>query len=75
MVSGSDDNRVLVWDKNSKQLLQELKGHEGKVIHSLLFILVTHYIMLVILTIRKGFELKLLDCEFMVIQNPRLQLQ
>ena len=31
VVSGSDDNRVLVWDKNSKQLQQELKGHEGKV--------------------------------------------
>lgn len=31
VVSGSDDMRVLVWDKNSKQLLEELKGHEGKV--------------------------------------------
>ncbi|KAG0581684.1 hypothetical protein KC19_4G271700 [Ceratodon purpureus] len=31
VVSGSDDNRVLVWDKNSKQLQQELKGHDGKV--------------------------------------------
>lgn len=62
MVSGSDDNRVLVWDKNSKQLLQELKGHEGKVINSLLFIhLITHYIMLVVLTIHIEIELKLLD--------------
>ncbi|KAH9556185.1 hypothetical protein CY35_07G012700 [Sphagnum magellanicum] len=31
VVSGSDDQRVLVWDKSTRQLLEELKGHEGKV--------------------------------------------
>lgn len=63
VVSGSDDNRVLVWDKNSKQLLQELKGHEGKVIYSLLFIFVTQCITLV-LTICKEIEVKLLDRDY-----------
>lgn len=31
MVSGSDDQSVLVWDKQTTQLLEELKGHDGQV--------------------------------------------
>lgn len=31
MVSGSDDQSVLVWDKQTTQLLEELKGHDGPV--------------------------------------------
>ncbi len=31
MVSGSDDHSVLVWDKQTTQLLEELKGHDGQV--------------------------------------------
>lgn len=31
MVSGSDDRSVLVWDKQTTQLLEELKGHEAQV--------------------------------------------
>jgi WD40 repeat protein len=30
-VSGSDDQSVLVWDKQTTQLLEELKGHDGPV--------------------------------------------
>ncbi|PNX74532.1 stomatal cytokinesis defective SCD1 protein, partial [Trifolium pratense] len=29
VVSGSDDQSVLVWDKQTTQLLEELKGHDG----------------------------------------------
>ncbi|KAJ7559413.1 hypothetical protein O6H91_04G083900 [Diphasiastrum complanatum] len=32
VVSGSDDQRVLVWDKSTSQLLEELKGHDAAVI-------------------------------------------
>lgn len=31
LVSGSDDQTVLVWDKQTTQLLEELKGHEAQV--------------------------------------------
>ena len=31
VVSGSDDQSVLVWDKQTTQLLEELKGHDGPV--------------------------------------------
>ncbi|RAL37856.1 hypothetical protein DM860_000550 [Cuscuta australis] len=31
VVSGSDDQTVLVWDKRTTQLLEELKGHEAQV--------------------------------------------
>ncbi|XP_068651948.1 DENN domain and WD repeat-containing protein SCD1 isoform X2 [Aristolochia californica] len=31
VVSGSDDRSVLVWDKQTSQLLQELKGHKGPI--------------------------------------------
>lgn len=31
VVSGSDDQSVLVWDKQTTQLLEELKGHDGQV--------------------------------------------
>eukprot|EP00249_Psilotum_nudum_P015442 c25331_g1_i1 orf=837-3629(-) len=31
IVSGSDDQRVLVWDKSSAQVLEELKGHDGRI--------------------------------------------
>jgi len=31
VVSGSDDHSVLVWDKQTTQLLEELKGHDGPV--------------------------------------------
>lgn len=31
IVSGSDDHSVLVWDKQSTQLLEELKGHDAQV--------------------------------------------
>lgn len=31
MVSGSDDQLVLVWDKQTTQLLEELKGHDAQV--------------------------------------------
>lgn len=31
VVSGSDDLRVLVWDKATVKLLEELKGHDSKV--------------------------------------------
>lgn len=30
-MSGSDDHSVLVWDKQTTQLLEELKGHDGPV--------------------------------------------
>lgn len=30
-MSGSDDQSVLVWDKQTTQLLEELKGHDGPV--------------------------------------------
>ncbi|GAV78180.1 WD40 domain-containing protein/DENN domain-containing protein/dDENN domain-containing protein/uDENN domain-containing protein/SBF2 domain-containing protein [Cephalotus follicularis] len=31
VVSGSDDQSILVWDKQTSQLLEELKGHEAQV--------------------------------------------
>lgn len=31
VVSGSDDQIVLVWDKQTTQLLEELKGHDAQV--------------------------------------------
>lgn len=31
VVSGSDDQSVIVWDKQTSQLLEELKGHDGQV--------------------------------------------
>lgn len=31
MVSGSDDLSILVWDKQTTQLLEELKGHDAQV--------------------------------------------
>ncbi|KAJ8752743.1 hypothetical protein K2173_007053 [Erythroxylum novogranatense] len=31
VVSGSDDQSVIVWDKQTTQLLEELKGHEAQV--------------------------------------------
>lgn len=31
VVSGSDDQSVLVWDKQTTQLLEELKGHDAQV--------------------------------------------
>lgn len=31
IVSGSDDRRVLVWDKATSKLLEELKGHDGEI--------------------------------------------
>ncbi|KAG6672840.1 hypothetical protein I3842_16G079400 [Carya illinoinensis] len=31
VVSGSDDQSILVWDKQTTQLLEELKGHDGQV--------------------------------------------
>ncbi|XP_031479261.1 DENN domain and WD repeat-containing protein SCD1 isoform X2 [Nymphaea colorata] len=31
VVSGSDDQSVIVWDKQTYQLLEELKGHEAQV--------------------------------------------
>lgn len=31
VVSGSDDHSVLVWDKQTTQLLEELNGHDGPV--------------------------------------------
>lgn len=31
VVSGSDDQSVLVWDKQTTQLLEELKGHDSQV--------------------------------------------
>lgn len=31
MVSGSDDQSVIVWDKQTTQLLEELKGHDAQV--------------------------------------------
>ncbi|CAI0377439.1 unnamed protein product [Linum tenue] len=31
VVSGSDDQTVIVWDKQTTQLLEELKGHEAQV--------------------------------------------
>lgn len=31
MVSGSDDQFVLVWDKQTTHLVEELKGHDGQV--------------------------------------------
>lgn len=31
VVSGSDDQSVLVWDKQTSQLLEELKGHDAQV--------------------------------------------
>lgn len=31
MVSGSDDHSILVWDKQTTQLLEELKGHNAQV--------------------------------------------
>jgi WD40 repeat protein len=37
VVSGSDDQSVLVWDKQTTQLLEELKGHDGQVCVHLLF--------------------------------------
>ena len=30
-MSGSDDHSVLVWDKQTTQLLEELNGHDGPV--------------------------------------------
>lgn len=32
VVSGSDDQTVLVWDKQTTQLLEELKGHDAQVL-------------------------------------------
>ena len=31
VVSGSDDQPVIVWDKQTSQLLEELKGHDAQV--------------------------------------------
>lgn len=31
IVSGSDDQSVIVWDKQTLQLLEELKGHDSQV--------------------------------------------
>jgi WD40 repeat protein len=31
IVSGSDDLSVIVWDKQTTQLLEELKGHDSQV--------------------------------------------
>lgn len=31
IVSGSDDAYVFVWDKQTTQLLEELKGHDAEV--------------------------------------------
>lgn len=31
VVSGSDDHSILVWDKQTTQLLEELKGHNAQV--------------------------------------------
>lgn len=31
VVSGSDDQTILVWDKQTTQLLEELKGHDARV--------------------------------------------
>lgn len=31
VVSGSDDQSVIVWDKQTSQLLEELKGHDAQV--------------------------------------------
>ncbi|KAK4779371.1 hypothetical protein SAY86_006899 [Trapa natans] len=31
IVSGADDNSVIVWDKQTYQLLEELKGHDAQV--------------------------------------------
>ncbi|CAL9164135.1 DENN domain and WD repeat-containing protein SCD1-like isoform X1 [Musa acuminata AAA Group] len=31
VVSGSDDHSIIVWDKQTSQLLEELKGHEAPV--------------------------------------------
>lgn len=31
VVSGSDDQTVIVWDKQTSQLLEELKGHDAPV--------------------------------------------
>lgn len=36
-MSGSDDQSVLVWDKQTTQLLEELKGHDGPVFFILIF--------------------------------------
>lgn len=30
-MSGSDDKSVIVWDKQTSQLLEELKGHDAQV--------------------------------------------
>jgi WD40 repeat protein len=32
VVSGADDTRVLVWDKASEHCLEELKGHQDRVL-------------------------------------------
>lgn len=32
VVSGSDDQSVIVWDKQTTQLLEELKGHDAQVL-------------------------------------------
>ena len=44
VVSGSDDQSVIVWDKQTTQLLEELKGHDAQV-----FIIVYYFIFLKIL--------------------------
>ena len=36
IVSGSDDQSVIVWDKQTLQLLEELKGHDAQVSTTLL---------------------------------------
>lgn len=32
VVSGSDDQSVIVWDKQTSQLLEALKGHDAQVL-------------------------------------------
>lgn len=43
VVSGSDDQSVLVWDKQTTQLLEELKGHDAPVSLLTLLIMLTSY--------------------------------
>lgn len=31
-MSGSDDHSVIVWDKQTYRLLEELKGHDAQVL-------------------------------------------
>lgn len=43
IVSGSEDNMVYIWNLQTREIVQKLKGHTGKFLNSFVFSLLYNY--------------------------------